>query len=712
MPHISIQWKITSLGSICLLCTIALLVSSSLYRAEVNLDLVKSANMQMLEDAAKARMQARAEQQAQAIQHYFSDVHHFGYQFSRQVAQLRMQGIQNGVSPDVVRRDLTQLVRDALNSNPTLLSLYVVFQPDGLDNQDARFKGATALGSNEHGRFSSYWTRNGANLSGVPVAEDKITDATTMLDGSAYNAWYECPKQTFAPCLLDPYFDEASGQRVLTTSLVFPLLENGKLLAVVGADISLSRLQQLSLDGNRLLYEGQGSVRIVSPAGLIAGDSQDASHLGQPLTQVLSGPSLDKAVAAQASGTFMSLMVDDRLEMVEPLQAIPNTKHWSVILQTPRQVLLAPSQQLEGELDERNAKAAAWELALGVCLALTAVVLLWLNARGVTRPIKHLSAMLREIANGEGDLTQRLHYRHEDELGELAGCFNRFLDKLQPIIHDVKKSVQQARATANKSATISTRTSTGMQQQFQDIEQVATASQQMSATAQDVANSAAMASDAARSADHATCDGLEMIEQTTKMINTLAAQLTQSRARAVSLATSGEQIGSVLEVIRSIAAQTNLLALNAAIEAARAGEQGRGFAVVADEVRSLARHTQDSVQEIRQVIESLQLGTHDMANALQSSHHLAQDSVRQVGTAADSLQRISEAVTVISDMNLQIASAAEQQSAVAETITHNVVGIRDVTESLSSQAHESASIGQSLNRLADHQQQLMDHFRV
>ncbi|MDH4560570.1 methyl-accepting chemotaxis protein, partial [Pseudomonas sp. BN411] len=340
------------------------------------------------------------------------------------------------------------------------------------------------------------------------------------------------------------------------------------------------------------------------------------------------------------------------------------------------------------------------------------LLLVWLTARGVTRPIQGVASMLKDIASGEGDLTRRLDYARQDELGELAGWFNRFLDKLQPIIADVKRSVQDARGTADQSAAVASQTSAGMQQQYREVDQVATASHEMSATAQDVARSAAQAAEAARGADHATQEGLGVIGRTTSAIEQLASEMSAAMEEVQALANSSEQIGSVLEVIRAIAEQTNLLALNAAIEAARAGEAGRGFAVVADEVRNLAKRTQDSVEEIRQVIEGLQHGTREVVGSMHSSHRQAQGSVEQVEQAVVALQRIGEAVTVITDMNLQIASAAEEQSAVAEEINRNVAAIRDVTESLSGQAEESAQVSQALNRLANHQQGLMDQFRV
>ncbi|WP_442962990.1 methyl-accepting chemotaxis protein, partial [Pseudomonas sp. PA-3-10C] len=236
-----------------------------------------------------------------------------------------------------------------------------------------------------------------------------------------------------------------------------------------------------------------------------------------------------------------------------------------------------------------------------------------------------------------------------------------------------------------------------MEQQYRQVDQVATASHEMSATAQDVARSAAQAAQAARDADQATRQGLTVIDRTTANIGELAVDMSTAMTQVEGLAANSEQIGSVLEVIRGIAEQTNLLALNAAIEAARAGEAGRGFAVVADEVRNLARRTQESVEETRLVIEQLQTGTSDVVGSMGNSYRQAQGSVEQVGQAVTALRQIGDAVTVISDMNLQIASAAEEQSAVAEEINSNVATIRDVTESLSEQANESARVSQALN---------------
>ncbi len=712
LRRLSIQWKITLLAGLCLLGVVALLVGLSVYRMQHSSVLVKSASTQMLDESARLRLEARGELQALRIQRYFMDAFQYGKGFSRQILFLRDQAQKRFLDAYDLREDLTRQVRTALAANPEVLGLYVVFEPNALDGKDELLVDQPALGSNDKGRFSLYWAQaTPGQLESESMIESELADTSSGPSGAAYNAWYTCPKESGQPCVLDPYFDKVGERQLLMTSIAFPLELDGKVIGVMGLDINLSNLQALSEQGNRELYDGVGQVGILSPAGLFAGNSRDAGLLGKNLAKA-DPQHAGELLQLLAAGKSRLFNENDDLKVLQPLQPIPGAKPWGVLLEVPKSALLGPALALERQLDDMRREGTWVELGLGLGAAVLGLLVLWLSARGVTRPILGVAHMLRDIASGEGDLTQRLPHTGRDELGELAGWFNRFLDKLQPIIRDVKVSVRDARSTADQSAAISSQTSAGMQQQFREIDQVATASHEMTATAQDVARSAAQAADAARGADQATRDGLALIDRTTQSIDSLAANLTSAMGQVEQLASSSEEIGSVLEVIRAIAEQTNLLALNAAIEAARAGDAGRGFAVVADEVRNLARRTQDSVEQIRGVIEGLQQGTRDVVDAMHGSHRQAQGSVEQVDEAAAALQRIGEAVTVINDMNLQIASAAEEQSSVAEEINRNVAAIRDVTESLSSQAEESAQVSQSLNRLANHQQGLMEQFKA
>ena len=709
---LTIQSKITLLASLCLILVVILLVGLSLYQSNITSAQIKASSSQMLADAAQQNLQAQGRVQALKVQRAFMRTHEYGEGVARFLLDLRDRASRGEITPQALRGELTAVIRSSLEKRPELLGLFVIFEPETLDGRDADFIGQTQLGSNEKGRFAQYWVRD-KNAKPFPVlGEEKIlADTSPGPSGKPFNTFYTCSRNSGQPCVVDPYSDDASGKRLLVTGITFPIIENGKTIAVLGLDISLESFQQNTLDDSRTLYAGKGEISILSPTGLIASNSANPARLGKQLQDMLPDDARN-ILAALSQAKPLTVLDNQRITVLEPLEPAFGSRPWGVLLSVPQEVLLAPVAAMQDTLDAARLSSSGLEFGLGTLAAILGVLLIWLSARGVTRPLLELAVMLEDIAQGDGDLTRRLDYPRRDELGRLAQAFNRFLDKLKPVIAQVQGSVHDARQTADLSAQIARSTSEGMQQQFQEIDQVATALHEMSTAANACAQSAAQAAQAAVNADQASQDGLNVIARTTSATDELAHDLSHAMHKLQGLADSSEQIGSVLEVICAIAVQTNLLALNAAIEAARAGETGRGFAVVADEVRNLAQRTQDSVEEIRQVIENLQSGTRDVSQAMHSSHRLAQSNVVQVQQAVLALEQIGAAVNVISEMNLQIASAAEQQSSVAEEINRNVDAIRDVTESLSGQAKQSAQVSDQLNQLANYQGELMQQFRV
>ena len=708
---LSIRLKIVLLSGLCLLGVIALVVGINIYNTNQNDRLVSDSSSRMLTASVEQLLQSKAAEQAGHLQQTFGENLLVVTALADQIKDLRQLGTQRALEAGALREELNRSVKTAFERNTKVLGIWLSFEPNGLDGKDSEFIDDKARASNEKGRFSSYWSRAGGEGQNTIMVEDDLTKTTLNLSGTPYNIWYTCPRDTRSTCLLDPYEDTVAGKPVLMTTISLPLIVDGKVIGVVGVDIALTALQATTDAAQKDLFNGAAHLEILSSTGLIAAYSGEPAKVGKNLIDSI-GAEGKEIVQLLANDRPVIREQDDTIRAVYPLKPIAGAKSWGVVIKLPKAVMLADNEKLQAVLDEAQATGTLKALLVAAAAGLLGLLLIWLTATGVTRPINSVAAMLKDIASGDGDLTQRLAYAKKDELGELVNWFNRFLDKLQPTIAQIKQSITEARGTADQSSAIARQTSEGMQVQFREIDQVATASNEMSATAHDVANSASNAASAARGADQSAREGMSIIEQSTRDITTLADEVSKAVGEVEALAVNSEQIGSVLEVIRSIAEQTNLLALNAAIEAARAGESGRGFAVVADEVRNLAKRTQDSVEEIRLVIERIQSGTRGVVATMHSSQHQAQSNAGQIHQAVQALGKISDAVTVISDMNLQIASAAEQQSAVAEEVNRNVSAIRTVTETLTGQATESAAISSQLNALASQQMKLMDQFRV
>lgn len=708
---LSIRLKIVLLSGLCLLGVVLLIVGMNIYQTNQNDRLVSASSSKMLTASVQDLLQAKAAEQAVRVQKTFGESLLVATALADQIKDMRSMAAKRSLDAGALREELNRSLKTAFERNNKVLGIWLAFEPDGLDGKDSEFANDAARQSNEAGRFASYWSRAGGTGINTIMVEADMTKTTLSLSGTPYNSWYTCPRDSKRTCLLDPYADTIAGKEMLMTTIAVPLLVDGKSIGVVGVDIALDALQAASVESQRELFNSAGHMLIVSGSGVLAGYSMDASKVGKSIGDTL-GPDGKDVLQWLVGGAPKILEQGDLIRAVYPVSPIAESKAWGVVIDLPKHVLLADSVKLQAVLDDAQQSGTIKAVLVAVVAGVIGLLLIWLTASGVTRPINSVARMLKEIASGDGDLTQRLHYSKKDELGELVSWFNRFLDKLQPTIAQIKQSITDARGTADQSSEIARQTSEGMQVQFREIDQVATASNEMSATAHDVANSASNAASAAKGADQSARDGLSIIERSTRDINQLAEEVSKAVTEVEALAVNSEQIGSVLEVIRSIAEQTNLLALNAAIEAARAGESGRGFAVVADEVRNLAKRTQDSVEEIRQVIERIQTGTRGVVATMHSSQTQAHSNAGQIQQAVQALSKISDAVTVISDMNLQIASAAEQQSAVAEEVNRNVSAIRTVTETLTGQATESAQISSHLNALTTQQMKLMDQFRV
>ncbi|MCC4262065.1 methyl-accepting chemotaxis protein [Pseudomonas aestusnigri] len=373
------------------------------------------------------------------------------------------------------------------------------------------------------------------------------------------------------------------------------------------------------------------------------------------------------------------------------------------------------NEQAEAEAAEAEADVAASHARVTVVLAIGAVVcfLMIVFFPGlITNPLRELLQRIRDIADGEGDLTRRVVVHSNDELGQLSKAFNAFLEQLQGLIRDVAESTLQVASAAEQMSAIAEGQEKLVNEQYMAVDQVSTAATEMSAAIHEVADNAHSTADAAREADRQGHSASDVVSATMNDLRRLAADVEEAAGVINNLEQDTDKIGGVLSVIEGIAEQTNLLALNAAIEAARAGEQGRGFAVVADEVRALAARTQDSTRDIQQMIQKLQSGTGQAVAVMQRGAQLAAQSVEKAGTTESSLNETSASVMRINDMAAQIAAACEEQSQTTEDIARNISGIRDLSNQSAQSSQESRDASNVLARLAANLQQQVGRFKT
>ncbi|MBD3619085.1 MAG: methyl-accepting chemotaxis protein [Chromatiales bacterium] len=367
---------------------------------------------------------------------------------------------------------------------------------------------------------------------------------------------------------------------------------------------------------------------------------------------------------------------------------------------------------LRAQMMEEKETVLRNTLGLTVLAIVLGALVAFVVIRALKRAFCHVIESLTDIASGEGDLTRRLDEAGRDEVAELGRAFNRFVIKIQALVKQVAETGEQLMAESQAMTDMSVDTKLNMNQQESKLDLVATAMNEMTATVQEVARNASEASSGAQEADKEANAGNRMVDEVVAAINDLAHEVRESARTIGSVENDAEQIGTVLDVIRGIAEQTNLLALNAAIEAARAGEQGRGFAVVADEVRTLASRTQESTREIQEMIERLQGGARGAVEVMRHSEQKTDDVVERAGRAGEALKRITRAVSSIAEMNTQIATAAEEQSAVSEDINENVVSIHTLATQAAESAEQTSNRSQALQRVAEDLQRTIGAFRV
>ena len=472
----------------------------------------------------------------------------------------------------------------------------------------------------------------------------------------------------------------------------------------------ISKVHQLllqALDQARVRLEESRSSGEVEQT--VIQDALDAQTLAAELRDAMGDPGY-AAVLAEVIGNVNSF--NDRLnEYTGHLQQ--QKQEYARLVEQAERILALVDQahDLQKAGMQAQLQASTWLILLAASLALLIGLLATMViSLLIVRPLKQVILQAQQIAGG--DLTARIEVQRSDEIGQLLSAMQDMSNNLREMVGRLQGGVTQISTSAQSLSASTEQTRRGVNGQKEETDQVATAMSEMTATVHEVARNAEAAAASTAQAEGRVSSGVEVVHQTLKRIAELAAAMDTTTQSIERLSQDTQSIDSVLDVIKSVAEQTNLLALNAAIEAARAGEQGRGFAVVADEVRALARRTQESTSEIEGLIATLREGTRRTVSDMRQSGALVERVVQDANQTEGALAAIAEAVTQIFEMNQQIAAAAEEQTAVAEEINRSVTSIRDIADQSAAAMDESANSSIQLAELGRELQGMAGHFRL